>query len=92
MTEISNKERVDKFMKEIFKAINSYNNDEVANKIFECIISEHRTLQQNFWRMMFDVIKQYGSDKTLYDGRNADSKRVCQLLSQVIDKENLPYI
>ena len=47
---------------------------------FEAMSREHRTLQQNFTRMVLQWLEYIASDKYLTDPRNEDSKRTAQKL------------
>ena len=52
---------------------------ESAQKLFnEYLSREHRTLQQNMMRMMFGYIEYCATDEYRTDGRNEQTKKVCQ--------------
>lgn len=54
---------------------------------------EHRTLQQNFMRLILEYIKST-AEQECYDDRNEASVLAAKKLQKVIEKENifLPYI
>lgn len=77
-------------------AINNFSYAEQAKAFCEVLSNEHRTLQQNFWRMMIQVIKKYAKTKEgWYDLRNEMSVKMCRELSKYLDDRlytNLPTI
>ena len=54
----------------------------VTAGILASLNRSHRTLQQSFWRAMYQVMKQYGEDEWC-DLRNQASKDFCR---EVIEK------
>jgi len=56
----------------------------VAAGIIEELNRSHRTLQQSFWRAMYEVIKQYGEDEWC-DLRNEASKEFCREVTAKVE-------
>jgi len=55
----------------------------VRDAFLEVLKSEHRTIQQDFWSIMFDVIYEY-SKTEYYDGRNEQAIDVCKKLTNTM--------
>ena len=80
------KNAVKEAMEKVMDAVNVMGTDEsVAQGIIECLGSTHRTLQQNFWRVMLMVIKEYA--KFRYDLRNEASVKLCQFIDEALEKD-----
>lgn len=78
----------------IMNAVNIMGSDEkVAKGIIESLQTNHRTLQQNFWRVMMQVIKEYSEFRT--DMRNEGAVELCKYIKEQVEtnhKEYLPYV
>lgn len=67
--------------------------DEIAQAMVKTIMSDHRTLQQAFWRVMNKVIVEYGKQASEYkDARNEGAVQSCKALTPVIEEQYLPFI
>lgn len=76
----------------IFTNLNYYGNqDEIADAIIHSITSQHRTLQQDFWRVMVGVIAGYG-ELEYCDGRNQGAVDLCKRISNNFQNNGLPRI
>lgn len=85
-------EKVEKIVEDLFQELNWMNNDKnVADIIHLLVTRQHRTLQQTFFRVIFDVIKKYGHEETRFDLRNEDSVNNCKLVKEFLNKENKGY-
>ncbi len=82
---------IDAAFKLIFDQINRSSDQEIADLFLQKITNKHRTLQQGFWRAMFQTIQSY-ADIEYYDARNEHSVRACKSLSRKLDVVGLPYI
>lgn len=81
------KEMVEKFS----RIVNCFNDTEVAEVISDCIMKEHRTLQQAMMRVFMHQIKVW-SETPFYDLRNEDTIKLSKKIMKNIDKEMfLPY-
>lgn len=84
------KEAIDQIM----DAVNVMGSDmPVVKGIVESLQMSHRTLQQNFWRVMIQVIKEYSEFGS--DGRNEDAVAMCKFIKEQVEenhKEYLPYV
>jgi hypothetical protein len=56
----------------------------ITDGVLEALSTGHRTLNQNFWRMMVGVIREYA--KFHYDLRNEASVELCQFLTEKLDE------
>ncbi len=78
----------------IMDAVNVMGSDDpVVQGIIEELMVSHRTLQQNFWRVMMQVIKRYSEFS--YDLRNQGAVELCTYIKEQVAenyKENLPYV
>lgn len=66
-------ERNEEVIEEIFRLLNYMTNEkELANAFNEKVSRQHRTLQQNFFRLVHSIIANYAvnSEKFGYDLRN----------------------
>jgi membrane-associated HD superfamily phosphohydrolase len=66
--------------------------EQVAKVLLQCIIQDHRTLQQGFWRVIFKTIFLYGKlDKARYsDARNEASIEACKAMKA--DEQYFPFV
>ncbi len=77
-------EEIAESINSIFTNINYFGNEKLVVKaINDSIQRQHRTLQQDFWRAMFQVVERYGRT-TYHDGRNEQSVRLCATISEHI--------
>ena len=71
-----------KAMQEVTPAVNIMSDKELEDGMLNALLDEHRTLQQSFFRVLHNVMKQYAATK-YYDLRNEASieyaKRVSEL-------------
>jgi len=58
--------------------LNNFNYKENSAYFNEAMSREHRTLQQNFARLIFAYIEFMASDDYRTDARNADSKKIAE--------------
>jgi len=58
--------------------LNNFSYGETSAYFNSAMSREHRTLQQNFARLIFSYIEFMASDDYRTDGRNADSKRISE--------------
>ena len=88
------KEVAAKAIHNIMDAVNVMGTDEtVVQGIIEELMVSHRTLQQNFWRVMMQVIKRYSEFS--FDGRNEGAVEMCKFIKEQVEKnhkEYLPYV
>ena len=78
--------------KDLMRVLNSMDN-EMTRQLIEVLISEHRTIQQTFWRMIQTVIEEYaklGEDNI--DGRNKDSVVFCRGIMAELERRSLPIV
>ena len=84
------KEAIDQIM----DAVNIMGSDkQVVEGVVEGLSLSHRTLQQNFWRVMMQVIKEYSEFRS--DLRNEGAVELCKFIKEQVEtnnKEYLPYI
>ena len=68
-----------KIVDKLFHEINNFSYQKNSDNFFEAMQKQHRTLQQSFWRLIFDVVKKYAElDKEgWYDLRNEASVKAC---------------
>lgn len=83
------KKEIEDGMEHIFKALNISHN--CAEEFYKQLEYEHNTLQQNFWRMMAEVIKKYSSMK-YYDARNEASVKFCKKLKDFMEENELGHM
>lgn len=83
-----------KAIEDLMDAVNIMGSDDpVVQGIIEQIMVSHRTLQQNFWRVMMQVIKRYSEFS--HDLRNEGAVELCKYIKTQVEenhKEYLPYI
>lgn len=83
------KKEVGEGMRHVFKALNISHN--CAEEFCRQLVYEHNTLQQNFWRMMAKVIKEYSSIKYC-DARNEASVKFCKKLKFFMEENELGHM
>ena len=82
----------------VAKLMNALNVMGTKKDVVEGIIEElrctHRTLQQNFWRVILEVMKQYSEFR--FDLRNEASVELCKYITEKLaedeSKTYLPFI
>lgn len=78
----------------LMDAVNVMGSDDpVVKGIIDELEVSHRTLQQNFWRVMMQVIKKYSEFGS--DGRNEGAVELCKYITEQVEtnhKEHLPYV
>lgn len=79
------KEDCRKVFAEVMEALNTFSDEQVANAFYEELVNSHRTLQQNFWRSVAHMIKEYAKNE-YYDLRNEDSVNWCKKMAEVEDQ------
>lgn len=84
-------ERVIELAFQLISETNTLNNDKlVAESVFEAITQSHRTLQQGFWRIMFDVADKYKDIN--HDLRNEAAVKACGKVTEALKDSYLPYV
>ncbi len=76
--------------KKIVEQLSSYVNNMGHNPeaFAEYVMREHRTLQQQMFRLMLVSIKKWAETKEgWYDLRNEDTVRICKKLQLILDSE-----
>lgn len=73
----------------LFEDLNKNDESEIALDLFVSISTKHRTLQASFWRVMAEVIKEYGETDS-FDPRNEGAVKYCKELSKV--QPQIPFI
>jgi hypothetical protein len=67
---------------------------DVVEGMIEELHNTHRTLQQNFWRVMLEVMKQYAEFRP--DLRNEASVELCKFLVEKLKEDEsktyLPFV
>ena len=80
----------------IFSWVNKYGYEkEVSQVILDEISNQHRTLQQNFMRVVLvPIINLFAEkyEKKYYDARNENTCKVCSELSKVLKDKYFPFI
>tara|TARA_B100000749_G_C18426017_1_gene465710 strand:+ start:1247 stop:1555 length:309 start_codon:yes stop_codon:yes gene_type:complete len=85
-------EHVSEAMEEVFECLDLLGSEEVVKQaILDKLSSSHRTIQQNFWRTIFDVAKEYGDTATFND-RNRGAVDACKAASKAVEKHPMPFI
>jgi hypothetical protein len=84
---------------QLFKLLDDWINcnGNISNKLpttFSIALNAtHRTLQESFISMFFNVLVQYGKDHQedySFDDRNEDAVKLCRKLVALVEKEELP--
>ena len=83
-------EEMEKSIDHLSNALNNFNTGDQIKLFFELFTRKHRTLQQNFFRMLCQFIIDY-SEQKYYDDRNLDSINFCKKLKAYIIKNDLNY-
>jgi hypothetical protein len=88
---IKEKEECELLCKNLFHKINGAD-DMFTEVLMKHILSEHRTLQQSFWRMITKLIIQTAKTE-YYDLRNEASIEMCkEIVLKLKEKLYLPLI
>ena len=74
-------EEMDKIIYQLSQVLNNFSYGDQAQTFFEALTTRHRTLQQNFWRMIAKVAEMYAD--TEFDPRNEDSVTFCQKIKEM---------
>lgn len=84
---MTEKTREEKLASDIAMALNVFGFDE--KEFCEQMSREHRTLQQNFMRLVISWIRCCAEFKPhQYDERNEDSVRICRKLAEKLNEED----
>jgi len=83
------KEEIGMGMTHIFTALNI--SQTCAEEFCKQLEYMHNTLQQNFWRMMAEVIRRYSSMK-YHDLRNEASVEFCKRLKDFMEEHELGHM
>ena len=87
---MSYKDELQKEMREVVdqlgNVINNFSYDDQADAFFQMLTRQHRTLQQNFWRMIIKVILRY-ADTKWFDPRNEASVELCKKFKKLLEDE-----
>lgn len=57
----------------------------IVNGVIEALRTNHRTLNQNFFRMLIEVIRQYAEFR--FDLRNEASVKLCKFIADKIEED-----
>ena len=97
MSEFHTKQKEDakKAIGELMDALNIMGGKkDIVEGIIEELGCTHRTLQQNFWRVMVEVIKEYAEFRS--DLRNEASVELCKFFKEKLaeneEKTYLPFV
>jgi len=84
-------DRVKELVTQLIDETNSLNRDAlVAEAVFDAVRCSHRTLQQSFWRIMFDVAGKYKDIQ--HDGRNESAVKACGKVTEALKDSHLPFV
>ena len=92
---LNQREGTKKAIDDIMDLVNIMGSDKaVVEGCIEAMQGTHRTLQQNFWRVMIQVMKEYSEWRS--DLRNEGSVEFCKAVKEMLEKnprlEYLPYV
>lgn len=89
---LETKEQAVNGLNEMMSALNVIGGeDELRKALSEALMDQHRTLQQNFWRCIFNVAKDYG-ENAQSDLRNEASVDACKEVTKALSDKGLPFI
>ena len=72
--------------------VNGFNDQEVSEALSECVMREHRTLQQSMMRFFAHQIKVW-SETEHYDLRNEGTIMLCKKIMKEVGEDSfLPYV
>ena len=84
--DMTQKEAAGKAINLIMDAVNVMGSDkEVVEGIVFALQTTHRTLQENYWRVMIAVMKEYAEFNT--DMRNEDAVAFCKFVKAELEKD-----
>lgn len=90
MDERTKEEMIEEAVKLISNASNALgSSDKIAKAFVKAIQKDHRTLQQNIWRMIFKAIAEYS--EASHDLRNEGAVRACKFITDCL-KDNRVYL
>lgn len=75
-------EKINQVFEDLDTCLN-YDDREVAKVFKEKLLRTHRTLQQNFWRAIYNIAICYKDAAS--DPRNEDSVRFCKKIAELED-------
>lgn len=83
-------EKIARAVEDLCHLLNSYNSrDELLGEVFnQCLVRQHRSLQQSFWRLMREVIRRYAI--THHDMRNEAAVLWCKRAAEL--DAYLPFV
>jgi len=87
----------EKAAKEVFDkvidALNCFDNTTI-DVFTENISRVHRTLQQNFWRMIQQMAREYAKldENECYDLRNEAAVKWCKRITEATNDLGMPYV
>lgn len=70
-----------RLVNDIEDLLNRGTGDDVVDPMFDGIVRMHRTLQQNFWRVIGDVCDKYAGAP--FDARNEGSVKFCKMVKGI---------
>ena len=73
-------QKAKKLTSDITDFLNNFNYEETSQLFNEAMSREHRTLQQNFTRLVLKWIEYMASDEYRTDGRNEQSKQMANTI------------
>jgi len=82
MTHEELKQKIENVFDELDTCLN-YDDKQVAEIFKDKLVRTHRTLQQNFWRTVYNIALSYKD--TNHDPRNEDSVRFCKKIAELED-------
>lgn len=82
MTQDELKEKIKQVFDDLDQCLN-YDDREVAEIFKERLLRTHRTLQQNFWRAIYNIALTYKD--AAHDPRNEDSVKFCKKIAELED-------
>lgn len=85
--EMTNDDKIKKGFELIFDGINSFHHNSFPNLFFESIVTEHRTLQQNFWRAIFATMELIANHNR-FDLRNESSVNFCKKVIEFVEEHD----
>ena len=86
------KEQAANGLNEIISSLNMIGcEDDIKKALIDNLMNQHRTLQQSFWRCIFNVAKEYG-ETAVHDLRNEASVDACKEVTKSLLKKGLPFI
>ncbi len=84
------KMEMEKAISHLGNAVNNFSYGEQAEEFINQLSRQHRTLQQNVWRMIANTIGEY-ADTEHFDLRNEDSVNFCKKVTEFMEERNVGY-